>query len=257
MSLEENKRLGYISLFRSMLDWEWFTDVNTTHLFIYCLLSANHKDKRYRGDLVKRGSFLTSLDILSKKTGLTVSQVRTSLNHLESTHEVTSSKSAKGTVISIENYDLYQHNDTLNDKPVTSHRQTNDKPVTTNNNDNNDNNVVVSDDTTNATTPFQFDDDFEKFWKAYRKKSNKRDTYEVWKNDVDKDDIELIVFAAKEYSKENENDRKAMMYSRTFLENECYLDYSKKFEKHKAFLREQEENKKLMEQAKNGDYWND
>lgn len=251
MAFEENKRLGYVSLFRSMLEWEWFTDINTTHLFIYCLLSANHKDKRYRGDLVKRGSFLTSLDILSKKTGLTVSQVRTSLKHLELTHEVTCSKSAKGTVISIENYDLYQNNDTLNDKPMTKQRQTNDKPMTTNNNDNNVNNVVVSADTTTTTTTFRYDDDFERFWKAYKKKGNKRETYVVWnEKNFSNDEIELVVFAAKEYSKENASDRASMMYSRTFLENEIYLDYQDKFKKYKVYLKEQEELDEIRKKLK-------
>lgn len=241
MSLEENKRLGYVSLFRSMLDWEWFKDSSTLHIFVYCLLKANHKDKRYKGDVVKRGSFLTSRKLIAEETGLTEQKVRTALNHLKITNELTISTSPKGTVISINNYDRYQKitNDLTNKQPTTNQQ------VTTNNNDNNDNNVnnvVVSADTTTTTTPFRYDVDFERFWKAYKKKGNKRETYDVWnEKNFSNDEIELVVFAAKEYSKEHENDRNTMMYSRTFLENENYLDYEEKMNPHSNYIGEEDD----------------
>jgi len=123
-----------------MREWEWFTDVNTCHLFIYCLLRANHKDTKWRGISIARGSFITSLDTISKETGLTVRQVRTSLNKLIMTGEVTNKSTNKNRLITITNYNNHQDIDKQNDRQMTSKRQASDKQATTDNNDNNDNN---------------------------------------------------------------------------------------------------------------------
>lgn len=131
---------GFITLHRKMIEWEWFTDINTTHLFLYCLLRANHENKKWRGININRGSFITSLEHLSKDTGLTVRQVRTALDKLKLTGELTSETTSQYSIISIKNYNLYQDYDKQDDKRMTSERQTNDKRATTNNNDNNDNN---------------------------------------------------------------------------------------------------------------------
>lgn len=130
---------GFITLHRKILDWEWYDDLNTTRLFIHCLLRANHKDNNWRGILIQRGSFLTSINTLSKETKLSTSQIRTSLKKLKSTSEIASKSQAQYSVITMLKYDQYQTNDKVNDKLVTSQSQANDKPMTTNNNDNNDN----------------------------------------------------------------------------------------------------------------------
>ena len=121
---------GWIKLHRSLLEWEWFDDPNVFRLFIYCLLKANHNDNKYRGQVVKRGTFLTSLELLSKETGLSVRSIRTSLNKLESTQELTSKRNVKGTIIQVVKYDCFQ----LVTSEVTDERQTSDKKVTTNKN---------------------------------------------------------------------------------------------------------------------------
>ena len=131
---------GFIVLHRQMLEWEWFTDLNACHLFLYCLLRANHEPKKWRGININRGSFITSLEHLSNDTGLTVRQVRTALDKLKSTGELTNETTSQYSIISIKNYNKYQDYDKQNDKRTTSKRQTNDKRATTNNNDNNINN---------------------------------------------------------------------------------------------------------------------
>lgn len=127
---------GWIKLHRSILDWEWYDDINTMRLFLHCLFKANHKDKKYRGTVVKRGTFLTGLDLLSKQTGLSVSQLRTAQSKLKSTSELAIKTSSKGTVIEVVNYDKYQSMTS----GLTDERQTNDKPIATNKNDKNDKN---------------------------------------------------------------------------------------------------------------------
>ena len=141
---------GFITLHRKIIDWEWYDDINTTRLFIHLLLKANHKPKKHRGTLVKRGELLTSFELLSSQTGLSVRKVRTSLTNLELTNEVTREATNKGTRLKVCNYDTYQTRDMANDKqddkPSTNERQTNDKQTTTNNNDNNYNNDNKEDD---------------------------------------------------------------------------------------------------------------
>jgi hypothetical protein len=131
---------GFITLHRKILEWEWYDDLNTARLFIHCLLKANHKDGKWRGIIIKRGSFLTSTNTLSKETKLSTSQIRTAIKKLKSTNEITSQSQAQYSVITMLEYDRYQTNDKLNDKPMTNQSQTNDKPMTTNNNENNENN---------------------------------------------------------------------------------------------------------------------
>lgn len=99
---------GFIKLYRKIIDWEWYTDVNTKALFIHLLLMANHTDQRWRGQVIKRGSLVTSYGSLSVQTGLTVKQVRNSLKKLEKTGDVASKSTNRNTLIMVLNYDSYQ-----------------------------------------------------------------------------------------------------------------------------------------------------
>ena len=109
---------GWIKLHRSMLEWEWYGDINGMRLFTHCLLRANHKDKKWRGMDINRGQFYTSLDTLREETGLTSMQLRTCFSKLKATGEVTSSGMARGRMVTVVKYDEYQDHDRL--KPTTN-----------------------------------------------------------------------------------------------------------------------------------------
>lgn len=119
---------GWIKIHRQILDWEWYSDNNTFRLFIHLILKANHKDRRFKGIELKAGSVVTSRDILSFETGLSVRQVRTSLDKLKTTNEVTIKTSSKGTIIQLVNYEKYQ----LATSEMTNERPANDQQTTTN-----------------------------------------------------------------------------------------------------------------------------
>ena len=127
---------GFIKIYRQLLEWEWYTDVNTKVLFLHCLLKANYKTKKYQKNTVKKGSFVTSLESLSKETGLTIQQTRTALKHLISTGELTSKSTSKNRIITVVNYEKFQDDNRQNNKQLTSKRQTkqqsNNKQVTSN-----------------------------------------------------------------------------------------------------------------------------
>lgn len=130
---------GWIKLHRQFLEWEWYSDTNTARVFIHCLLKANHKDVKWRGKEIKRGSFLTGLNKLSIELNLSNQQVRTALNKLEKTQEINRQSTNEGTYLTVCKYDTYQDDEETNqqasNKRITNEQQTNNKRITTNKND--------------------------------------------------------------------------------------------------------------------------
>ena len=163
------------------MEWEWYDDINTSRLFIHCLLRANHKDNNWRGINVKRGQFISSLSKLSSETSLTVKQIRTSLKKLNSTNEVASKGQAQHTVFTVNNYDLYQ----AEGKPRASEGQAKGKRGATNNNDNNENNDNNIDQSKIDRENLE-QDAFEYWWKSYPKKQAKPAALKAWKKAVKK-----------------------------------------------------------------------
>ncbi len=128
---EDIKKKIYLKIFYSLMDWEWFHDPNTLLVFIHLLLLANRKPQKYEGSVINRGEVLASFDFLAKNSGLSVRNVRTAIEHLKSTGEVTSRKIGKTTVYSVVNYDRYQSADKISDKEPTKNRQKGDNEPTT------------------------------------------------------------------------------------------------------------------------------
>lgn len=117
---------GYIKLYRSLLNWEWYDDINTKTVFLHLLLTVSIEESKWHGITIKRGSRVSSYAVLAKETRLTERQVRTAISHLETTGELTRHKYPNFTVFAINNYDKYQ---LLTDK-TTGQRQGNDKVAT-------------------------------------------------------------------------------------------------------------------------------
>jgi hypothetical protein len=122
---------GWIKLHRKILEWEWYSEPTTFRVFLHLMLKANHKDRRFKGIELIKGSVVTSRDILSIETGLSVRQVRTALDKLKSTNEVTIKTSSQGTIIQLVNYDKYQleTNETTNERPTSDQQTTTNKNV--------------------------------------------------------------------------------------------------------------------------------
>lgn len=124
----------FIKLYDKILKWEWYDDINTFRLFIHLLLKANYKDLKFEGRKILRGQLVTSLTSLSSQTGLSIRQVRVSLDHLKMTGEVTSTSYAKYRIITIVRYDEYQSSDRQNDSQMTVNltgkRQADDRQMT-------------------------------------------------------------------------------------------------------------------------------
>lgn len=121
---------GWIKLHRQFLSWEWFDDAIMVKLFLFLLLSANHKEQKWKGHTIKRGQLITGLSSLNSSTGISTRTLRTCLSKLEKTGEIDRQSDNRFTVITICNYDSYQHrdeqSDKQNDKQPTSNRQATD-----------------------------------------------------------------------------------------------------------------------------------
>lgn len=113
---------GHIVIPRAIEDWEWIDDKTMFYFWIRILLMANWEEKRWHGENVEKGSFVTSLGILSKTLGLSVRQVRTCLERLISDKQIVLETTNKRTKVTICNYDSYQGY-------ATNKRQTSDKQV--------------------------------------------------------------------------------------------------------------------------------
>lgn len=99
---------GYIKLHRSILSWEWYSDINTRGLFIHLLLSARWEDTRCMGQVIKRGQVCTTVRELSELNGLTSKEVRTALVHLQTTGEIMIQSTPHFSIFTIVNYEAYQ-----------------------------------------------------------------------------------------------------------------------------------------------------
>ncbi|MFR9111951.1 MAG: hypothetical protein ACLVJ7_09420 [Acutalibacteraceae bacterium] len=99
---------GYIKLYRSLLDWEWYDDTVTKCLFLHLLLTVNAYDEDWKGIVIKRGSRVSSYTKLSEELHFTIKQIRTGIQHLERTGEVARTAYPRFTVFTVTNYDAYQ-----------------------------------------------------------------------------------------------------------------------------------------------------
>ena len=135
---------GWIKLHRKITKWEWYDDGNTFRLFMHLLLMANHKDGSWHGIPVNRGQFITGRKKLAKALKLGEQQIRTSLERLQLTSEVTIEATSKYSIITIVNYNAYNDKETCNNQQstetATNNQPSSNQQVTTNNNDNNEKN---------------------------------------------------------------------------------------------------------------------
>ncbi len=142
--MDDIKTNTYIRLFRKFTKWEWYDDANTMRVFLHCLLNANYSDKKWRGILIRRGSFLTSYPKLAQDLKLSKMQIRTALNKLQLTHEITLKTTSQYSIITIKNWSDYQKNNTQDNTKITDEQHTDNTRVTPTNKDNKENKDIYN-----------------------------------------------------------------------------------------------------------------
>lgn len=126
---------GFIQLKRDIMDWEWYQDPNVFRLYMHLMLKANFKDKRWQGQLIKRGQLVTSYGHLASELMLSVQSIRTALSKLQESGYIILSPTNRFTLITVVDYEKNQsphpNSNKLTNTPVTIQQQSNNKPLTT------------------------------------------------------------------------------------------------------------------------------
>lgn len=128
---------GWVKLHRKLEEWEWSSDPNMVSLMVWLMILANYKETRYKGQIIPIGSFVTGRKSLSKKTGISEQTIRTCLERLKSTSEVTIKSTSKFSIITLCNYNTYNNdkeppnqqipNTLTSDQPATNQQLTTSK----------------------------------------------------------------------------------------------------------------------------------
>lgn len=98
----------FIKLDRNILKWRWWGDNNTLKVFLWLLISVNTADHDFEADTIHRGEIATSIENVTKMCQMSYGEVRTALNHLKKTGEVTIRRRSKYLVITVVEYNRYQ-----------------------------------------------------------------------------------------------------------------------------------------------------
>lgn len=121
---------GFIKLHRQFKEWEWYTDIPTKTLFIHLLLSVSYQDYKYRGMIIKAGQRICSQRMLAEETGLSEMQVRRGLRILKKTKEISLNATNYNTLVTVENWAVYQDEGKEDNEPITNQQRTNNEPIT-------------------------------------------------------------------------------------------------------------------------------
>lgn len=159
---------GFISLYRTLLQWEWYSCHNTTRVFIHLLLTANYELHKYQGKDILRGERICSRESLARELYMTENKLRTALRRLKSTNAISIKTDRKGTLISITNYDKYQ---------MPAHNSTSKPPA---NNPSNTSKAPVCNKATKQKGNKEPSCAFIEFWQLYPKKQGKASAQAAW-----------------------------------------------------------------------------
>jgi hypothetical protein len=145
------------------------------HLFLHLLVSASHKESSVYGIQINRGQLLTGRKALQNQTGISDQTLRTCIERLKSTNEITIQSTNKYSIITLCNYEDYQdstnennqQNNQLTNIPLTSNQPATNQQLTTFKN-------VLECKNKNYTA------DFLSFWDAYPKRIGKGAAWKAW-----------------------------------------------------------------------------
>lgn len=117
---------GWIKLHRKLLENPIFKNERYLKLWIYLLLKANHKGDKlmWNGGVleIKEGQFVTGRKKIALDTELKQSTIEDILKYLENQHQIRQQKTNKYRLITIVNWQTYQHADTKSDIKATTKR---------------------------------------------------------------------------------------------------------------------------------------
>lgn len=139
---------GYIKLHRQLLDTDIFENPKLLKVFIWCLLKATHTDREQRVGRkivkLKQGQFIFGRAKASLELDIPQSTIWDYMKLLENRRTISIKSNNKYSVVTIENWGLYQNNDNFPTVKPTAKPTTNGQQMDTNKNVKNVNNNIYS-----------------------------------------------------------------------------------------------------------------
>lgn len=139
---------GYIKLHRQLLDTDIFENPKLLKVFIWCLLKATHTDREQRVGRkivkLKQGQFIFGRAKASLELDIPQSTIWDYMKLLENRRTISIKSNNKYSVVTIENWGLYQNNDNFPTAKPTAKPTTNGQQMDTNKNVKNVNNNIYS-----------------------------------------------------------------------------------------------------------------
>lgn len=239
---------GFIKLHYGLLDWEWYNDLPTKTLFLHFLLKANYKENNWKGIKINRGELVSGRKVLALETGLSEQQVKTALNKLKSTGEITTRTTNRYTVIKLESYCLYQDKKPETNQQITSSQPTNNQQITNRQPTNNhtirkkekkeEKELLSKDNICGKFESKKINDEFEEIWKNYLPvktkdggftgKGDKKPALAEFERICKKADdniFEKISLGVKNYLQECSQTSTRTKHFVRFLKNETWKEY--------------------------------
>lgn len=112
---EESNAVGWIKLYRKIVDWSWYANSEMVHLFVHLLLRATYQQLDLPDGLLGRAQLSLSKNILQQETGISVQTIKTCLHKLQDTGEIEilQNTAFHSNLITISNYCQYQGSSNL------------------------------------------------------------------------------------------------------------------------------------------------
>lgn len=138
----EYMKNGFVRISQKLVDWQWYDDNNVKVVFLHLLLTANQKPKLWHGQELAAGELITGYEVLADSVGLTMQQLRTALDKLKQTGEISITTNRHHTKITVHNWEYYKvYDNQPNNKPITNQtpakpyqnakeQQTDNRPIT-------------------------------------------------------------------------------------------------------------------------------
>jgi hypothetical protein len=182
---------GYVRVFRSMLDWEWYDDTACVRLMLHLLLTANWEEKQWHGQTIYPGQLVTSMDRLAETLGTTRSAIRRTLDKLKSSGEVTIQTNNHWTTLTLGNWAEYQEvqptNGRPSGRPTTNKRPTTDRPPAT----------TKEGETLKKESIEEINLSFDTWWDLYQRKGSRKLSEDVWAKMSEEDRVACIASTPK------------------------------------------------------------
>lgn len=125
---------GFVKIHRKLVQWGWYTDNVVKGVFLHILLTANFKPMEWQGRTIFPGQLVTSVARMGADLGFTRQQIRTALDKLKSTNEITVEATNRFSVITVVNWDEYQFysekQTNKKTKPLTVQQPSNNQQIT-------------------------------------------------------------------------------------------------------------------------------